>query len=176
MKAVTVELEKTQNPMRTVRIEKVVLSAGATADNLAKAKKLIELITGRKAQIIASRKRIPDFNVRLGLEVGKRITLRGSAALDLLRRLLGAVENKLSRKQVSENHLSFGIEEYIEIPGIEYQRDIGIRGFNTTIVFTRAGLRVKRKKIKAGSVPRRQYVPKEEIILFMEGNFKTKFV
>ena len=175
MKAATVELEKTQNPMRTVRIEKVVLSAGATADNLAKAKKLIELITGRKAQIIASRKRIPDFNVRPGLEVGTRITLRGSAALDLLRRLLGAVENKLSRKQVSENHLSFGIEEYIEIPGIEYQRDIGIRGFNTTIVFTRAGLRVKRKKIKAGSVPRRQYVLKEEIILFMEGNFKTKF-
>ncbi len=165
----------TENPMRTVFIEKVIVSAGATAENLAKARKLLEIVTGKKAQVIATSKRIPDFNVRPGLEVGTRVTVRGKEALDLLRRLLGAIENKMSRKQVSENHVSFGIEEYIEIPGIEYQRDIGIRGFNTTIVFVRAGLRVKRKKIKSGSIPKKQYVAKEEIIKFMEESFKTQF-
>ena len=163
------------NPMRTVSIEKIIISAGATAENLVKAKKLLELLTGRKAQIIASTKRIPDFGVRPGLEVGTRVTLRGNSAMDMLRRVLGALENVLSKKQVAENHLSFGIKEYIEIPGIEYQRDIGIRGFNTTIVFTRPGLRVKRKKIKSGHVPRRQYVSKAEIIKYMEDNFKTTF-
>ena len=163
------------NTMRSIFIEKVIVSAGATAENLVKAKKLLELITGKKAQIITTSKRIPDFNVRPGLEVGTRVTVRGKDALDLLRRLLGAIENKMSRKQVADNHVSFGIEEYIEIPGIEYQRDIGIRGFNTTIVFVRSGLRVKRKKIKTGSVPRKQYVRKEEIIKFMEDNFKTSF-
>ncbi len=164
-----------ENPMRSVFIEKVVISAGATAENLTKAKKLLEIITGRKAQIIATNKRIPDFNVRPGLEVGTRVTVRGKEALELLRRILGAIENKMSRKQVAENHVSFGIKEYIEIPGIEYQRDIGIRGFNTTIVFVRPGLRIKRKKIKAGSIPKKQYVTREEIIKFMEESFKTTF-
>ena len=164
------------NPMRRVTIEKVVVSAGATAEGLVKARKLFELLTQRKAQIIKTRKRIPDFNVRPGLEVGTRVTVRGEAALELLRRLLGAVENTLSTAQVSDNHVSFGIKEYIEIPGIEYQRDIGIRGFNTTIVFARPGLRIKHKKIKAGHVPHRQYVSPAEIIKYMEENFKTVFI
>lgn len=165
----------TSNPMRHVAIEKVVLSAGATADALVKARKLLEFLTKRKAQLIATRKRIPDFDVSPGLEVGTRVTLRGNAALEMLRRLLGAVENTLSRKQVADNHLSFGIHEYIEIPEVEYQRDIGIRGFNATIVFARKGLRVKRKKLKAGHVPHRQYVTHDEIINYMEAHFKTKF-
>lgn len=163
------------NPMRRITIEKVVLSAGATGDALMKARKLLEFLTKRKAQVIATRKRIPDFEVRPGLEVGTRVTLRGNAALEMLRRLLGAVENTLLRKQIADNHLSFGIHEYIEIPEIEYQRDIGIRGFNTTIVFARKGMRVKHKKLKAGHVPHRQYVSSDEIIQFMEAHFKTKF-
>ncbi len=161
------------NSMRTVKIEKVILSAGSTADNLAKAKKLLEFVTKKKAQIVASRKRIPDFGVRPGLEVGTRVTLRGKEAIALLRRLLGAIDNTLTKKQVTDNHFSFGIKEYIEIPEIEYQRDIGIRGFNTTVVFARAGLRVQRKKIKAGQIPRRQHVSQEEIIKYMEDVFKT---
>ena len=166
---------KTENTMRKVMIEKVLLSAGATGDDLAKAKKLLDLVSGSKAQILTSTKRIPEFDVRPGLEVGTRVTLRGEKAIDTLKRLLGAVDNEISKKHLSENHFSFGIKEYIEIPGIEYQRDIGIRGFNVTVVFARAGTRVKLKKIKRGSVPKRQFISKEEIITFMTEAFKTKF-
>jgi len=163
------------NPMRSIFIEKVVLSAGAKGPDLEKAKKLLEVITKRKAQVIASQKRIPDFDVRPGLEVGTRVTLRDQAARTMLKQLLGAIDNKLKKKQLSSNHFSFGIEEYIEIPGIEYQRDIGIRGLNVTIVFARPGLRVKRKKIKASAIPARQHISQEEIINYMEKEFKTKF-
>ena len=163
------------NPMRKISIEKIILSAGATGDDLNKVKKLLELITLKKPQVIASTKRIPDFGVRPGLEVGTRVTIRKEGALALLRRLLGAVENVLKKKQVADNHLSFGIKEYIEIPGMEYQRDIGIRGFNTTIVFSRPGLRVKRKKIKSGNVSKKQYITKDEIINYMGEQFKTTF-
>jgi len=164
-----------ENVMRHIKIEKVILSGGAVDKDLEKEKKLLELISGKKAQKLASTKRIPEFNVRPGLEVGARVTLRGKEAVELLKRLLTAIDNTLRKKQVSENHFSFGIKEYIEIPGIEYQRDIGIRGFNVTVVFARAGLRVKRKKIKMGKVPRRQFVSKDEIIKYMEDVFKTKF-
>ncbi len=167
---------KMENPSRKIKIEKVVLSCGATGTDLEKSRKLLELISGMKAQILTSRKRIPNFDVRPGLEVGTRTTLRGEKALNLLKRLLGAIGNTLSEEQISENHFSFGIKEYIEIPGLEYQRDIGIRGLNITINFIRHGARVKRKKIKSGKLPKKQHVRREEIIKFMEENFQTKFV
>lgn len=166
---------KSENSMREIRIEKILLSSGATGQDLEKAKKLLEFITKSKAQILASRKRIPEFDVRPGLEVGTRVTLRGERAVELLRRLLGAIDNELSKKQVSDNHFSFGIKEYIEIPGVEYQREIGIRGFNVTVVFLRRGARVKLKKIKRGNVPKKQFVTKDEIIKYMGEAFKTKF-
>jgi len=163
----------TLNPMRKIAIEKVVISAGATGDALTKSKKLLEIISGKQAQIIQSTKRIPDFKVNPGLEVGTRVTIRHDDAIVLLKRLLGAIDNKLKKKSISDNHFSFGITEYIEIPGIEYQRDIGIRGLNVTVTFARPGLRVQRKKIKGSKVSKVQYVTKDEIAHFMREGFKT---
>ena len=165
------------NVMQQPRIEKVILSAGATGQDLEKARKLLEIITQKKAQIIRAgpKRRIPEFGVKPGLELGTRVTLRGKEALELLKRLLGAIENSLKKKQVASNHFSFGIEEYIEIPGMEYIREIGIRGFNATVVFKRAGTRVKHKKVKASKVPMRHNIRPEEIIDFMEKTFKTRF-
>tara|TARA_Y100000310_G_C20688081_1_gene820392 strand:- start:722 stop:1318 length:597 start_codon:yes stop_codon:yes gene_type:complete len=167
---------KKDNPMRKIFIEKVLLSSGATSDDLQKSVKLLQLISDMKPQILKSNKRIPDFNVRPGLEVGTRVTIRGKKAEELLKKLLPALENTLDVFQVSDNHFSFGIKEYIEIPGIEYQRDIGIRGFNITVVFARPGFRVKRKKIKSGKLPKKQHISKQEIIDFMKQNFKTEFL
>ena len=59
---------------------------------------------------------------------------------------------------------------------MEYQRDIGILGLDVTIVFKRAGRRVGIRKIKPGKIPIRQRISKEEIIKFMEDNFKTRFI
>jgi len=164
-----------ENPMRAVKIEKILLSCGGIDKDLEKARKLLELISGMKAQIVASQKRIPDFGVRPGLEVGTRVTIRGEVAVELLRRLLGAIDNILTEKQISPNHFSFGIKEYIEIPGIKYQREIGIRGLNVTVVFARPGLRVQRRKIKASKISKNQIVSIAEIIKYMEETFNTKF-
>lgn len=167
-----------QNPMKKVRLEKVVLSCGATGPNLEKAKKLLEMITERKAQIVNSgpKRRIPNFNVKPDMPLGTSVTLRGKIASELLKRLLVAIDNKLRRKQIARNGFSFGIQEYIEIPGLEYKREIGIRGLNVTASFIRAGVRVKRKKIKSGRMPERQYVHKDEIMEFMKENFNTEMI
>jgi len=161
--------------MREIKIEKVVLSVGGTAEELEKGFKLLELITGKKPAKTRSKKRIPTLGIRPKLEVGAVVTLRREYE-ELLKRLLATIDNTLKKKQISENNFSFGVKEYIEIPGIEYQRDIGIMGFDVTIVFKRAGRRVSLKKIKRGKIPKRQVISKEEIINFMENKFKTKFV
>ena len=165
---------KVLNVMREVKIDKVVLSVGATGEELEKGVRLLKYLTGRKPAKMKSRKRIPSLNVRPGLEVGAVVTIRKNPE-EVLKRMLSAVENKIKKKQVSENNFSFGIKEYIEIPRVEFQRDIGIRGLDVTVVFKRAGRRVRMKKIKAGKIPARQTISREEIIKFMEENFKTKF-
>ena len=160
--------------MRDVKIEKVVFSVGGIGDELEKGFKLLQFLTGRKPAKMKSRKRIPSFSVRPGLEVGAVVTIRKNIP-ETLKKVLLAENNTLKRKQISSNNFSFGVREYIEIPGVEYQRDIGIRGFDVTVVFKRTGRRVRLKKIKMGKVPKRQAVTKEEIIKFMEENFQTKF-
>ena len=101
------------------------------------------------------------------------VTLRGKEAMELLARLLSAIENNLRKKQINNNHFSFGIEEYIEIPGEKYNRDIGMIGLGVTVVFMRKGKRIERKKIKTGKGSKKQIVTKQEIIKFMEDNFST---
>ena len=149
--------KKIENPMKKIKIEKVVLSIGGTEDSLEKGKKLLERICpGRKVKITQSNKRIPSFNVRPKLKVGCLITLRGKEAENLLKKLFFAIDKKILKRQVSENTFSFGIKEYIEIPGIEYQRDIGIIGFDVSVSFSRPGKKVVRKKIKKGKLPKKQ--------------------
>ncbi len=161
--------------MREIKIEKVVLSIGGTGDNLEKGVKLLEILTEKKPAKTKSKRRIPSLGVRPGLEVGTIVTLRKNAE-EFLKKMLVTIGNVLKKKQISENNFSFGIAEYVEIPGVEYQRDIGIIGFDVTVVFTRAGRRVRLKKIKKGKIPKRQIITKEEIIKFMEEKFQTEFV
>ena len=163
------------NPMRTVKIEKVVLSVGGTGDELNKGFMLLKFLTDRTPAKVTSRKRIPSLGVRPKLEVGAVVTIRKNPR-EVLTKMLTTVDNTLKKSQISENNFSFGLKEYIEIPGIEYQREIGTRGFDVTVVFKRSGRRVKLRKIKRGKIPTRQKISREEIIKFMEENFNTKFI
>lgn len=163
-----------ENAMRNVEIEKVVLNCGGIGDKLEKSAKLLEIITGRKVKRVRSKKRIPTFEVRPGLETGCMVTIRGKEKEDVLKRLFEAVDRKIKKSQVEENHFSFGIKEYLEIPNMEYQRDIGILGLDVTVVFKRKGKRVGLRKIKAGKVPRRQNVSAEEIIHILKHKFKAE--
>jgi len=165
---------KEDNPMRKIKIEKVVVNISGTADYLEKGVKLLKLLTGKKPAKMKSKKRIPTWGVRPGLEIGAVVTLRKNTN-EFLKKMLITIDNTLRKKQMSENNFSFGIKEYIEIPGMEYQRDIGIMGFDVTVVFKRTGRRVGIRKIKQGKIPKRQKISKQEIIKFMEENFQTKF-
>ncbi len=167
--------KKTENIMREIKIEKVILGVGGSGDELEKGVKLLKFITNRTPSRRKSRKRIPELGVRPGLFVGAIVTIRKDFS-EILKRLLSSVDNTLKTSQIAENGFSFGIKEYIEIPGMEYQRDIGIMGLDVTIVFERTGKRITLKKIKRGKIPKRHRVSKEEIIKFMEEKFNTKFI
>ena len=167
--------KKLSNVMRMPKIERVVLNIGAVAEKLDKGFILLQKISGKKPVRVKATTRIPTWGVRPGLEVGVKVTLRGEEAEEIIKKILPALNNTIKERQIRPNFVSFGVHEYIEIPGMEYIREVGIMGFEATIVFVRAGKRVERKKIKMGKT-RRQDVTVEEIEKIMTEKFKTKIL
>ncbi len=164
-----------ENIMKQFKMEKMVLNIGGTGDKLKKGVILLEKVSNKKPIKVKAIKRIPTWQVKPGLEVGTKVTLRKKDIDELLPRLLTAIDNTIKEKQIQNNFFSFGIHEYIEIPGIDYIREVGIMGFEVTIVFSRAGKSVEKRKIKRGK-SRRLIVSKEEIIEFLETKFGTTIV
>lgn len=164
-----------ENIMRTIKIERVVINVGGVGEKLEKGFILLKKLTGKQPVKVKATKRIPTWHVRPGLEVGTKVTLRGQEAEAIIKRILPAINNTLKDRQITKNFVSFGVHEYIEIPGMEYIREVGIMGFEVTIVFARAGKRVERKKIKRGKI-RRQAISPNEIAEILENKFKTKIL
>lgn len=176
MKSENKEPAETENPMRTVFIDKIILSVSSPAERIDKGFKLLKIISGNQPVKRKSTQRIPALGVRPGLEIGALVTIRDKEKIkQLLKRLLESVGNTLKEKQVSRDTFSFGIKEYIEVEGIEYQRDIGIIGFDVTVSFARKGKRVFRKKIKQGRIPGKQHITPGEIIHYMNKNYNINF-
>jgi ribosomal protein L5 len=103
---------KNNNPMREIQVEKMVLNCGGIEDKLEKSVKLLEMITKKKVQIIKSRKRIPTFGISPGKKSGCKVTLRDKKEIDqLAKRLFAAVDNKIPKKNITRDNLSFKVRE-----------------------------------------------------------------
>ena len=71
-----IKTESKVNPMKEIKIEKIVVNVGATGEDLEKGFKLLKLLTKRNPAKMMSQKRIPSWGVRPRLEVGAVVTLR----------------------------------------------------------------------------------------------------
>jgi large subunit ribosomal protein L5 len=165
------------NSMREIRIEKVTLNIGAgkEVEKLEKGFKLIQAISNRTPIKTVTNKRIPTWGLRPGLPIGCKVTVRKEAAKQLLARLLDAKEHKLTESQFDENgNIAFGLKEYIDIPGMKYDPEIGMMGLEACVTLERPGFRIKRRKNLKKSVPRRHRITKEEAIKFMQSKFNVK--
>ncbi len=167
--------QSTKNIMQEILIEKITLNVGVgeAGDKLEKAKVLLNRIADSKVIQTYAKKRIPSWNLRLGLPIGVKTTLRGKKAEELLKRLFESVENHINPKKFDkEGNLSFGIKEYIHIPGVRYDPSLGIIGLDVCVTLKRkGGFRVRRKKYKQSKVGKEHRISKEESMDF----FKNKF-
>jgi len=165
--------------MKKIRIEKVTLNIGAGADQakLEKGVQLLKNITGLNPVKTLTKKRIPEWNIRPGLPIGCKLTLRKHSAREILTRLLAAVDNKLKSLQFDENgNIAFGIKEYIDIPNAKYDPKIGIMGLQVCITLERPGYRVKKRRVAARKISHRHVIKKDEAIDFMRESFKINIV
>nr|AJS13262.1 50S ribosomal protein L5P, large subunit ribosomal protein L5 [uncultured archaeon] len=160
--------KKLQNKMRTIRIEKIVLNigAGTEADNVEKAVQLLGRISGKKSVKTLTTKRIANWKLRPGLPVGAMVTLRGKPAEELLKRLLQAIEFEMAKESFTENGFSFGIKEYIDIPGVKYDPKTGVIGLEVSVRLMRPGFSVKRRKKRKGKIAKVHKILAEDSLNF----------
>lgn len=162
--------EKVKNPMREIKIAKVTLNIGAgkNEDVLKKGLKLLQKLSPQTPVKTVAKKRIPTWGLRPGLAIGCKVTVR-KGAKELLKRLLVAKSNTLSDKNFdNQGNFSFGIPEYIDIEGLEYDPELKILGLEVAVTLERPGFRVKNRKLSSRSIGKNHLISKEESISFIK--------
>lgn len=169
-------VQSKENKLREVRIEKVVLNIAMhpEPDEVKKAVALLETISGRKAVTTHARKRIAGWGIRPGVPIGAKVTVRGKETIELLKRLLEAVDFKLGEGQFTDNGFSFGIKEYIDITGAKYDPKLGMMGLQASVTLGRPGYRVKHRRTRPGKIGKRHTVTKEDAIRYASDVLKVK--
>ena len=165
------------NSMREIKIEKVTLNIGTgqPGDKLDKAVILLQTIANQKVIKTKTMKRIPTWGLRPRLEIGCKVTVRGKKAEILLNRLLESVDRTLSIKKFDKlGNLSFGIPEYIDIPQVQYNPNIGIIGLEAAVTFRRNGYRISKRRYKKSSIPTSHKITKEDTINYLKSKFNVK--
>ncbi|MBI2507596.1 50S ribosomal protein L5 [Candidatus Woesearchaeota archaeon] len=163
------------NSMKEIRIEKVTLNVGTgeAGSKLEKAMKLLQNFSNQKPVATVTKKRIPTWGVRPGMSIGAKVTLRKNQD-KFVENMLSAIGNKLSEKKIGDGTFSFGISEYIHVPGAKYDTSIGIIGFGIMVTLERKGFRVKKRIVGKSKIPQRHLISKQETINFLKDKFKTK--
>ena len=160
----------TENIMRKIRIAKVTLNIGAgkNEDHLKKGLKLLEKLAPSAPVKTITSKRIPGWGLRPGLAIGCKVTVRKNAEA-LLKRLLAAKRMILSATNFdTQGNFSFGIPEYIDIAGLEYDPDLKILGLEAAITLERPGFRVKRRKINPKLVGKAHRITAADAMAFVK--------
>ena len=156
------------NPMRKIKVSKITLNCGAGKNEalLEKAVKLLAKLSPVAPMKTKTTKRIPGWGLRPNLAIGCKATVR-EGAKELLLRLLEARGMKLVAKQFdAQGNFSFGIAEYIDIPGLEYDPDLKIIGLEVAVSLERPGYSIKRRKVRSRKVGAGHVVSKEDAIKF----------
>ncbi len=136
------------NVMEVPRLEKIVLNAGvgkATAQQslIEGAQRDLEQVSGQKSVVTRAKKSIAGFKLREGMPIGVKVTLRGDRAWEFLDRLISLAIPRIRdfrglspRSFDGHGNYTFGINDQLIFPEIDYDRIDVTRGFDITIVTT----------------------------------------
>ena len=137
---------------------------------------LLTQISGMTPIKLVTQKRIAGWGIRPGLAVGCKVTIRSQTKIkELLIRLLQAKDNVLTEKQFDDNgNIAFGIHEYINIPGVNYDPKIGIIGLQACLTLERPGFRIKKRKNQKRKIPIRHKIQRLDAIKFMKADYNIQ--
>lgn len=168
------------NPMRNLHVSKVTVNIGVgeAGEKLVKAQKVLEMVTGQKSVQTISKTVNRDLGIRVGMPLGCKVTLRGEAADDFLKRALIIRENRVYEYSFDkEGNMSFGISDYTDFDGMKYDPEIGIFGMDVNVVVRRVGgERVEKRALRPAKSPKDHRVARDEAINYMKETYNVQVI
>lgn len=137
------------NEMKQIHVEKVTVNIGAgeVGEPVQDAVNLLEDLTGKNAVKTQSGDDAKSFGMRSGLDVGAKVTLRGDDAAEFLELVFDAVDKELDGNAFdTQGNFSLGVGEYINMPNMKYDPDLGMIGFDVAVTLERPGYRVQKRE------------------------------
>jgi large subunit ribosomal protein L5 len=137
-----------KNPLQVPRLEKIVINMGV--GEAAHDPKILDgalndlaVITGQRGIVRKAKKSIAGFKIRAGMPVGVKVTLRGKRMYEFFDRLMTTAIPRIRdfrgfrRKSFDgRGNYTFGLNEQLVFPEIDYDKVDKIRGMDITIVTT----------------------------------------
>jgi large subunit ribosomal protein L11e len=152
------------NKLSEIRVAKVCINInpGSVGDQVTRASRVIEQLTGQKAMMARSHRTIPKFGVRRNDKIAAYVTVRGKRAMEILDKALQVQDYEISSHCFSNTgNFGFGIKEHIDL-GLKYDRDIGIHGMDIYVVLERPGQRIATRKHCQSRIGPKQRVTRDE--------------
>jgi large subunit ribosomal protein L5 len=162
------------NRWRQLRVLKVVVNIGVgeSGERRAKAERVLTMLAKQKPVATRSHATNRDFGIRVGQEIGAKVTLRGEAAIDFLRRAFEARDNQFDPDSIdADGNFSFGIRDYTDFTGMKYDPAIGIFGLDISAELGRAGWRVRDRRAQSAPLPPHARVTPAEAQKFLVERF-----
>ncbi|MPZ87929.1 MAG: 50S ribosomal protein L5 [Nitriliruptorales bacterium] len=136
------------NVMQVPRLEKIVVNMGV-GDAVADAKAIdgavrdLATISGQKPRVNRARKSVAGFKLRQGMAVGTKVTIRGDRMWEFFDRLLSVALPRIrdfrglsADSFDGRGNYTFGVNEQLIFPEIDYDDIDRIRGMDITIATT----------------------------------------
>ncbi len=156
------------NIMQVPRLSKIVLNSGVgratqQVSLLEGAQRDLEKITGQKPIVTRAKKSIASFKLREEQAIGTKVTLRGDRAWEFFDRLLSLAIPRIrdfrglpATSFDGHGNYTFGINDQLIFPEIDYDKIDAARGFDITIVTTAANDEQGRAFLRAYGFPFKQ--------------------
>jgi large subunit ribosomal protein L5 len=136
------------NIMEVPRLEKIVLNMGVgratqQASLLEGAVADLTVISGQKPLVTRAKRSIAGFKLRQGNAIGAKVTLRGDRMWEFLDRLISIAIPRIRDFRGlppaafdGRGNYTFGVNEQLIFPEIDYDKVDTVRGLDITIVTT----------------------------------------
>ncbi len=171
--------QQTQNIMKEMRLEKVVLNMGVgkSGEIIETSKKALDQISGKRSCSRNAKASQRDWGVRKGEPIGVAVTCRGEDAKVLLKRLFEAKGNQIKGSSFDNfGNVSFGILEHIDIPGVKYDPKIGILGLDVAVTMTRPGFNIRLRSKHKAKIGKSHKITSNESKEFLTREFGVEIV
>jgi large subunit ribosomal protein L5 len=154
-----------KSPMQVPKLEKIVVNVGM-GEAIQNGKAIdaaindIRIITGQQPVINRAKKSVAAFKLREGMQIGIKVTLRGTRMYDFFDRLIGVALPRvrdfrgISAKSFDgRGNYTMGIKEQLIFPEINYDKIDKVRGMDITFVTTAKTDEEAREFLKLMGVP-----------------------